>query len=532
MAASQFKNIGIASLIMMFSVFLSRVIGLFREMIIAYIGGAGGDVDAYQVAFVVPEILNHILASGFLSVTFIPIFSKYLVSQNENEGWRVFSNILNIFGCLMLVLIALATGFTPYLIDLLAPGLADDPLLKQSAVRMTRIIMPAQFFFFTGGLFSAVQFSKEKFVIPAFAPLIYNIGIIAGGVLLGPRMGMEGFAWGVLAGAFGGNFLLQWWGARKAGMVYRTWFNVFHPDLKTYIRLTLPLMLGLTMTFSTEILMKFFGSFLPRGNIAGLNYGIRVMYILVGLFGQAVGVASFPFMAKLAAENKIDQMNDLLNRTLKLLSVVIPISVLFMVLRHEIVLVLFQRGKFDAEATRITSQILACLLVGTFAFSAQTIVVRGYYAVQNTLFPALFGTLAVMVSVPLYVGGMYLWGVLGIALAISFSVLFQTLLLFATWSRKTANRGAASVYGFFVKIILLSIPLGLVLEWIKQYLSTMVNTGSVSGCLFISMAMALIFLAFIALAGYVFKLEEVLVVINRLISAVVRKNPFNRFMTK
>ena len=293
------RKVGVASLVMMASVFLSRVIGLGREMAIAFVGGADAGVDAYQVAFVLPEILNHVVASGFLSVTFIPIFARHLAEGREAEGWRVFSAILSGFG-LLLLLVGLGEWFAPRIVALLAPGL-EDPAVIRSAVRMTRIILPAQFFFFAGGLFMAVQFAKERFAIPALAPLIYNLGIIAGGLVLGRRLGMEGFAWGVLAGAFAGNFLVQLWGARRVGMVFRPSPDFRHPDVVRYVRLTLPLMVGLTMTFSTEIFFKFFGSFLPRGGIAALNYGLRIMLMLVGLFGQAAGVASYPFMARLAA---------------------------------------------------------------------------------------------------------------------------------------------------------------------------------------------------------------------------------------
>jgi len=238
MTVSFGKKIGIASLIMMLSVFASRLIGLVREMVIADFGGATTMVDAYQAAFLVPEILNHLVASGFLSVTFIPIFTRYLARDREEEGWHTFSLILTVFGAALLILMAAAFVLAPYLIDSLAAG-RDDPVFTALAVRMTRIIIPAQFFFFSGGLFMAVQFAHGKFSFPALAPLIYNIGIILGGVLLGNRVGVEGFSWGVLAGAFVGNFLLQFWAARRVGLQYRPVFDLSHPDLRKYVRLTL-----------------------------------------------------------------------------------------------------------------------------------------------------------------------------------------------------------------------------------------------------------------------------------------------------
>ncbi|MFU8769763.1 MAG: lipid II flippase MurJ, partial [Desulfotignum sp.] len=332
MTTSVFRKIGIASFIMMGSVFASRVIGLVREMAIAWAGGAKAGVDAYQIAFALPEILNHVVASGFLSITFIPIFARYISQGKDAEGFAVFSLVFNGFGLILAAGIACAMIWAPFFVGILAPGI-QDPATFDMAVRMTRIVLPAQFFFFAGGLFMAVQFAREKFFIPALAPLIYNLGIICGGIFLYPYLGMEGFAWGVLAGAFAGNFVLQWAGAKKQGLRYRFLIDFLHPDFKRYVRITLPFMVGLTVTFSTEILMKFFGSFLAPGHIAAMNYALRIMFILVGFFGQAIGMASYPFMAQVAATGDMDRLNDIMNQTLKFIFLVIPFSVFFIVLR-------------------------------------------------------------------------------------------------------------------------------------------------------------------------------------------------------
>ncbi len=511
-----YKKIGIASAIMMASVFLSRVIGLLREMVIAYIAGAGPEVDAYQVAFIIPDILNHIAASGFLSVTFIPIFSKYLADGKTDEGWTVVSIIMTCFGGVLAVGIGTAYIFTHQLILIFAPGL-ENPEMISEAIYMTRIILPAQFFFFVGGLFMAVQFSLERFTIPALAPLIYNLGIILGGLLLGPSLGVAGFSYGVLAGAFVGNFALQLWGAKRAGMTIGIRVDLFHPDLKRYILLTLPLMLGLSMTFSTEFFLKFFGSFLPEGSIAALNYGLRITLMLVGFFGQAVGTASFPFMARLAAENKISEMNNLLNDTLRYLSLVIPISVLVMVLRKEVVQILFERGRFDASATEITSSALVFLLIGAFAFASQTVVVRGYYAVQNTLFPAIFGTLAVAVSIPVYVAGMNLMGINGVGLAISISAILQMMILYMIWNRRTGNRGSLTVYAAYGKMIFISIPIGLVLNFSGTRIFPQFWQGTLWGNIMTCLVSGVLFVLFMGISGYLLKVREIREVIHRIV---------------
>ncbi len=503
-----FKKIGFASFIMMTSVFASRIIGLVRETAIAWMGGASAGVDAYQVAFVIPEILNHVAASGFLSITFIPIFTRYLVQNNEQEGFRVFSIILNCFGTGLLVFICLSMVFAPELISVLAPGLKNGPAFDL-AVRMTRIIIPAQFFFFAGGLFNAVQYSKERFVFPALSPLIYNTGIIVGGIVLYPVLGMEGFAWGVLAGAFSGSFLLQLFGAKKAGLIYMPSFNFRHPDVVKYIVLTLPLMLGLTMTFSTEILMKFFGSFLSQGSISAMNYALRIMFILVGLFGNAVGAASYPFMAKIAAKNDFSGLNTMINQTLKYIFIVMPFSVFFMILSKEVVAILFQRGAFDAHDAALTSGVLPYFMAGAFAFSAQTIVSRGFFAVQNTLFPAVFSTACVVLSLPLLYCAMTAMGIKGLALGLSVSVIITTGALFEVWSRKTKNAGRSEVYAFFGRMALASIVIWLILRAVYAKITILMPISGFFNQIFICMTVGSLFLIILAAIGKMFKISEV-----------------------
>jgi putative peptidoglycan lipid II flippase len=522
MSTSLFEKVGIASMIMMGSVFLSRVIGLLREMVIAYVAGAGAAVDAYQVAFVVPEILNHMVAAGFLSVTFIPIFSRYLAQDNQDEGWRVMSVILSCFGPVLAAAILVAMVAAPEIVALVAPGL-QDPALKASAVRMTRIILPAQFFFFAGGLFMAAQFAKENFWVPALAPLLYNALIIAGGLLLGPWLGMEGFAWGALVGALIGNFGLQYWGARRLGMTLALAFEPSNPDLMTYVRLTLPLMLGLTMTFSTEFFFRFFGSYLETGSIAVLNFSLRVMLILVGFFGQAIGTASFPFMARLAAEDNVGEMNRLLNATLRYLSLIIPISALLIVLRHEVVTMLFQRGKFDTAAATLTARVLIYFLAGSFTFSAYTVVVRNYFAVQDTLLPAIYGTLAVLASIPIYWLGMRLMGAGGIALAISLSGLLQVVLLYMLWNRRSHNQGSRAVYGAFARMLAMALVSGLALEWLnRSVLPLRAMPPSFFTSLSVCLINAAIFMLLLVAVGYGLNVQEIKSPMQRLLGRIRR----------
>ncbi|NUO81080.1 murein biosynthesis integral membrane protein MurJ [candidate division KSB1 bacterium] len=509
---------------MMASVLLSRIIGLLREIVIAQVGGANAAVDAYNVAFNLPDILNHVIGSGFLSVTFIPIFSGYLARENEAEGWRVFSIILCAFGTVLALLIALAWSFAHVLVPLSAPGLTD-PAQIASAVRMTRIMLPAQLFFFAGGLLMAVQFAKEQFKLPALAPLIYNIGIISGGLLLSRWLGMEGFAWGATCGALLGSFLVQYFGAKRVGLRLNWILDWRNPDLKKYVALTLPLMLGLTMIFSNELLTRFFGSYLPEGGIASLNYALRVMFILVAFFGQSASAASFPFLARLVAESKMAEMNKLLNDTLRrYIALVIPFSVLLFLVRHEAIHILFQRGRFDALATARTAEVLGFFLIGAFAVAGQTVVVRGFYAAQNTLFPTIVSTLSVAASLPLYWLGVREWGSTGLALAISIASILQVTLLYALWNRRSKNVGSRAVYAFFVKIIALSVSLGFGLHWFKSYALGGFNVATFSGCVLICLVLAVAFGGLFVAAAYVFRVREIVDTIAKVQRRLIGRN--------
>ena len=522
MTDSARRTLGLATMIMMGSVFLSRVIGYFREATIAAVAGTGVPVEAYKTAFVLPEILNHVLASGFLSVTFIPIFSRYLADGDENGGWRALSNILSVFGAVLAVLVAGAMGAASWLMPLAAPG-RDDPLFVAMTVRMTRILLPAQLFFFAGGLFMAAQFARKRFLLPALSPLIYNLGIIAGGLLLGPYIGMEGFAWGALAGAAVGSFGLQIYGACKVGLRLSFCFAVRHPDLRRYVLLTLPLAVGLTMVFSVEIFSKFFGSFLEPRAIAWIDYAWRIIMMLVGFFGQAVGVASFPFLASLAAENRIEEMNRLFNDTLRYLILVVPVAVLMLVCRQEIVRILFERYAFSAHDTRMTALALAGMLTGAAAFSAQTVVNRGFYAVQNTLTPAVYGTVAVALCLPVYWFATLHFGVLGFGAAVSISAFVQVGLLFSLWNRRSGNRDGRAVYRFFARIMLLSLVMGVILTAAYKGVCLLIQPQTAAGSLAVIGVLSALFLLLAIVLARVFHVDEALYLLRRL-AGVFRRN--------
>ncbi|HLW78041.1 MAG TPA: murein biosynthesis integral membrane protein MurJ, partial [Terriglobia bacterium] len=353
--------------IVMASVLVSRVLGFFREWAVAHQFGSNAVTDAYYAAFTLPDFLNYLVAAGSLSLTFIPVFTKYAAEQREDEGWHVFSTVICVMGLLLIALVLIAEVYTPGLVELIAPGFG--PAAKARAVYLTRLMLPAQICFYMGSILSAVQYAKSQFVVPSLAPVIYNVGVILGGLLLAPRIGITGFAVGVLGGALAGNFLLQVWGAGRAGARFRPNLDTGHPGFRLFLKLAIPIMLALSLVFTDDWIIRRFGSYLAPASITWLSYAKTLMRVPLGVVGQAVGVASFPFLAQLYSEGKLEELNRTLNATLKGLTLLLlPISALTIAQATPLVYFVFSHTRMRGPDFQATAQTLALFSVGMFAW--------------------------------------------------------------------------------------------------------------------------------------------------------------------
>jgi putative peptidoglycan lipid II flippase len=411
--------------------------------------------QAYYTAFTLPDFVNYLVAGASLSITFIPVFAKYMAEENEEEGWRVFSTVITVMVLLLLGLVIIGEFFAPALLHLIAPGF--NPAEKAHTVFLTRLMMPAQIFFYLGSILSAVQYAKGRFVIPSLAPVIYNSGIILCGFLLASSIGITGFSVGVLSGAFVGNFLLQIYGARRVGARFTPNLNVRHPGFRLFIKLAVPIMLALSVVFSDDWIIRWFGSYLVPASITWLSYAKFLMRVPLGVIGQAVGVASFPFLAQLYAERKYDELNRTLNTTLKgLLLMIVPVSALTIAMSRPLVYFVFSHTKLRGPDLNATAAALALFSMSMFAWGAQTILARGFYAGRNTLRPALIGTAVTFLNLPVY------WVLVrhlqfkGLALASSIGISAYAIVLFVSLYRSTENKAILEMVGFFLRVVVAS----------------------------------------------------------------------------
>src|SRR3990172_6358349 len=451
MVHSPSRQIRRAAAVMMASVFLSRILGYARDAVIAYRHGATPETDAYFAAFTIPDFLNYLLAGGALSITFIPIFARYLAEGREEDGYRSFSSIATVMGIAMLFFVIVGEFLTEQLIPLIAPGLPPDQI--HLAARLTRIVLPAQLFFYLGGLLMAVQYARNRFFLPATAPLIYNAGIILGGLLLGRTIGMAGFAWGVLAGSFVGNFVVQAIGARRTGLAYFPRFDLHDPGLKEFVRLSIPIMLGFSLVVVDEWMTRVFGSFLLAGAITWLNNARRLMQVPIGIFGQASGVASYPFPSALAARGEKEAMWETLSATLRWVFLVsCAAAAVTSVLSREVVLIVYKRGAFTIEDTLQTAAALAFFSAGIPMWCAQTIVSRGFFAMKDTWTPTLVGTGAWICTLPLHYSPTPRVGGKSPALASTIGIFLYGAVLFGILMGKTVGRKGVREIGEYVKM--------------------------------------------------------------------------------
>ena len=409
-------RVGAVALLLAASVGLSRVLGVLRDTLLAAQVGAGAEVDAYRAAFQIPDLLNHFLAGGALSIAFIPFYARV----RTQEGRAAADSLFGVVAGTLAAAVLLATGALWWQAEaLVRVQFGFDAETTALTVRLTRILLPAQVFFVTGGVIRAVLMANDRFVSQALAPLVYNAGIIVGGALAGATHGPEGFAWGALAGAFVGPFAIPLVELARSGLV-RFQLRVAPLDRRfvAYLGLALPLMLGVSLLTLDEWYERWFGSRLGEGVVAQLGYARMVALVPVGLIGQAIATAGLPTLSRLVSEERREALDALVTGMLRsgLALAILAAGGLWLVAEPTVQL-LFERGRFGAADTAAVVALLRILAFAVPAWVLQQIAVRPFYARGDMWRPMLLGSGVAVAAAPLY-----LWlgarsGATGLALA-------------------------------------------------------------------------------------------------------------------
>ncbi|MBS1717901.1 MAG: murein biosynthesis integral membrane protein MurJ [Armatimonadetes bacterium] len=390
-------NVGRASGIMFLSLVLSRFLGIARDMVMAHQFGSNATTDAYRLAFQIPDLLFFLIAGGALSSAFIPVFSEYLHTEREREAWHIFSVVTSLMSLIILGFIGLAWVFSTPILQALAPGRMDSAEL---ITRMSHIILPAQFAFFIGGLMFGTLYARQVFAVPGLGPNVYNLGIIFGAVVISHFVspGVVGMSWGALIGAFIGNLIIPFYAMRKLGSHFSFTLDLKHPGVKKVFKLMLPVVLGLSLPGVYGVLMQRFGSLYQPGVNTWLDYGNKLMQAPLGIFGQSLAIAVFPALSEFYAKGSMHQFRLQLATTIRtVLYLTIPISVFMALEPHAIVGALYQSGKFKPEDTQVVAQMLSYFSIGICAWCLHPVLMRGFFAIHNSVSPIVQGTITTVI---------------------------------------------------------------------------------------------------------------------------------------
>lgn len=419
---------------------LSRVLGYAREMVLAYRSGASASTDAFYAAFQLPDLLNYFLAGGALSIAFIPLYNRLRVEEGQGAADDLMASVLGTLGVLAVIATALLAWQAEALVALQFPRF--DAGTQALTVHLTRIVLPAQVFFIAGGIVQAVLLAQQRFLAAALAPLLYNGGIIAGGLVLAPAIGVEGFAWGALAGSIAGPFLAPALLSRGVFRL-RAHFAPLDRRFLVYLVLAAPLMFGQTLLTLDEWYDRWFGALLATGTVAHLGLARRLMQVPVAVVGQALAAAALPALARLYAEGRRAELDASVLRTLQAgLSLAVLSGAGCLALAQPLVTAVYQRGAFGPADTAAVTPLLALFSAGVPAWVTQQIAVRAFYARGDTWRPMILGTLVALGAIPLYLGLSRRYGAVGLPLA---GVLAMTVNALATLALARRLHGAPSL---------------------------------------------------------------------------------------
>ncbi|VAW43106.1 hypothetical protein MNBD_CHLOROFLEXI01-4341, partial [hydrothermal vent metagenome] len=378
------------------AVLLSRIVGLVREVVIrGNLGISSLPAEAYEIAVRFPEAIFLIIAGGAIGSAFIPTFAAYFEQDNSVGGWRLFSNVINLLTLVVTAVSLLSILFAPQLVTLLTEQkVAANPELLPLTVQLMRVMLLSPIIFGASGVIMGALNARQHFLLPALAPTIFNLGIIAGGLLwpTDSPYGIEmGFAVGTVVGALG-HLLIQLPGLRQKEARYTAVFSLRDPGVRQVLKLMSPRVLGLSFSEVNKFLIILLTNPMAIGSLPALNTAFKLIIMPQGIIGQALGIAAFPTLSSLAARGEYKEIRQIFADSLRILFFLgLPFAAIFAVLGQPIISFLFEWGIFGAEGTAFVSWALLFYALGLLPLLALEVIARTFYALSDTLTPVLAG---------------------------------------------------------------------------------------------------------------------------------------------
>lgn len=389
-----------AGLIVSAMTFISRILGLIRDIVIASLAGAGGAADAFFIAFKIPNFLRRLFAEGAFNQAFIPVLSEYAEKKTKAELRLLIDSVAGCLGLSLVALTSVAMLASPLLVWVFAPGFASDPAKQAVTADLLRITFPYLLLISLTAFSGSILNTWGRFAIPAITPVFLNLSLIGCALFLTPLVGSaaEALAWGVLiAGmvqlAFQLPFLAQ------VGLLPKPYPRWKHQGVRRILKLMAPALFGVSVSQINLLLDTVLASFLEDGSVGWLYYADRLVELPLGVFGIAIATVILPSLSRQHAAADADKFAKLLDWSIRMVLLIgLPAALALIILAEPLLITLFQYGAMTAHDIVMSARALQAYALGLLAFMLIKVLAPGYFARQNTRTPVKIGIKAMLAN--------------------------------------------------------------------------------------------------------------------------------------
>ena len=491
---------------------ISRILGLIRDRILAGTFGAGDELDIYYAAFRIPDLVFSLLVIGAISAGFIPVFVSYL-NKDKEKSWYLANSVLNIIVLALIVASAVLIIFTPWLMKLLAPGFSPEKLAQ--TIPLSRVMFLSPLFLAFSAVFGGILQSFKRFLVYSLGPIMYNLGIIIGVLFFVKPFGLIGLAYGVVLGSFL-HAIIQIPTAYLCGFRWRPIFDFKFSGVKRIFKMMPARIINLSLHQVTVVIITLIASFLAVGSLAVFSLAYNILSFPLGIFGVSFTIACFPKLSEAAQKKKKKNFVKIFSTTLRqILFFVLPSSVILIVLRTQIIEVVFGTGRFGGSDVIVTAQTMAYLSISLFAQSLIFLFMRGFFAWEDAKTPLLTSFLSTLVIIPCAWYLSLSMGVIGLALAITISSIFHVSILFVFLRKKIGFLDSKNIFSSVGKMLAGSLIAGLIVYFSLMIFTPSQETSSILAQGLIAGLIGIVVYLFLA---WLFRLKELTIFVSALAS--------------
>lgn len=496
----------------------SRFLGLIRDRVLASKFGAGDTLDIYYAAFKIPDLIFNLLILGALSAAFIPVFASLISRKKEKEAWKLVNKLISLAGLTLLIVVGIIFFFAPTLISWIVFGFENSK--QESTVMLTRIMLISPILLGFSGILGGILNSFKKFLFYSLAPIFYNIGIIIGAVFLVEIFGIAGLAYGVVLGAFL-HLGIQLPEVIRCGFKFRIDFKFKDSNLKKVITLMIPRTMSLAVVQINFLVVTILASTLESGSLAIFNLANNIQSVPLGIFGISFAVVTFPSLTCFWAQKKNKEFIESFSSAFeKIIFFIIPTSLIFILLRAQLVRIILGAGRFDWTDTILTFQALGVFSLSLFAQSLIPLLTRSFFAIQNTKIPFLVGLFSEAINLVLALFLIQKYQIIGLVWAFSIATIINMFLLLVIFRKKIGNLNEKAIIQKTWKVLLASLAMVIGIQTSKylvayslenlnlSILQYQINMYTLLGVLSQAVISLIIGLILFYLASKILKIEE------------------------